>query len=136
MHMEDGTQIPPGHTCDTVITDDVRKTLNLVSDRWTLPTVATLRDGPLRYAEIRRQLGTVSQRMLTRTLRQLERDALVQRTVFPTVPPSVEYTLTDLGRSLSEALRPLIEWAIVHEDTLSASRASFDPPVPRLHQPS
>jgi DNA-binding HxlR family transcriptional regulator len=79
-----------------------------------------------RFSEIKRAVGGISQRMLTLTLRGLERDGLVTRTVFPTVPPRVDYALTDLGRSLRPPVAALGQWAIRHQDEIEAARSRFD----------
>src|ERR1700727_1434012 len=88
----------------------IRETLSRVGDKWSLLIIGTLSDAPLRFNELRRRIDGISQRMLTRTLRELERDGLVTRTVTPTTPPSVEYALNDLGRSLVEPVKVLIVW--------------------------
>src|ERR1700716_372782 len=85
----------------------VSEVLSRVGDKWTVLVVSTLGDGPKRFNELRRALGSISQRMLTLTLRGLERDGLVTRTIFPTIPPRVEYELTRLGRSLLEPVSSL-----------------------------
>src|SRR5512132_1636630 len=82
-----------------------------VGDKWTVLVVSTLGDVPKRFSELRRALGSISQRMLTLTLRGLERDGLVTRTVFPTIPPRVDYELTDLGRGLWQPVEALGKWA-------------------------
>ena len=83
-------------------------------------------DGPKRFNEIKRLIGGVSQRMLTLTLRGLERDGLVTRTIFPTIPPRVDYELTDLGRGLSQPVIALGEWAKAHQTEIESARARFD----------
>lgn len=88
--------------------------------------IMMLFDGPKRFNEIKRLIGGVSQRMLTLTLRGLERDGLVTRTVFPTIPPRVDYELTDLGRGLSEPVMALGEWAKMHRPQIESARARFD----------
>ncbi len=85
-----------------------------------------LRDGPRRFNEIKRLIDGISQRMLTLTLRGLERDGLVTRTVFPSIPPRVDYELTDLGRGLSKPVIALGQWAIEHRREIEAARARFD----------
>src|SRR6267378_6156101 len=97
-----------------------------VGDKWTVLVVGVLGDGPKRLSEIRRALGSISQRMLTLTLRGLERDGLVTRTVFPTVPPRVDYELTDLGRSLLTPVGALGAWAVSNGDAIEAARQRFD----------
>jgi DNA-binding HxlR family transcriptional regulator len=83
-------------------------------------------DGPKRFGELKRMVAGISQRMLTLTLRGLERDGLVTRTVFPTIPPRVDYELTDLGRGLSEPVIALGEWAQKHQDEIKSARSNFD----------
>ncbi len=85
--------------------------LNRVGDKWSIYIVGYLRDGPLRFNELRRSIEGISQRMLTLTLRGLERDGLVTRTIFPTIPPRVDYELTDLGRTLLEPVLAISQWA-------------------------
>jgi DNA-binding HxlR family transcriptional regulator len=100
--------------------------LALVGDKWTVLIVVLLGDGPKRFNEIKRMVGGISQRMLTFTLRGLERDGLVTRTVFPTTPPRVEYELTKLGSTLWEAVEPLSAWARTHVGEILTSRKQFD----------
>src|SRR5712675_2288579 len=97
-----------------------------VGDKWTVLIVVLLGDGPKRFNEIRRLVGGISQRMLTFTLRGLERDGLVTRTVFPTSPQRVEYELTKLGSTLWKAVEPLGSWARAHASEILASREKFD----------
>ncbi|SRR5258708_49919 len=97
-----------------------------VGDKWTVLIVVLLGDGPKRFNEIKRMVGGISQRMLTFTLRGLERDGLVTRTVFPTTPPRVEYELTKLGSTLWEAVEPLSSWARAHVREILTSRDKFD----------
>lgn len=104
----------------------VREVLNLVGDKWSVLVVGTLGGGPLRFGELRRTIEGISQRMLTLTLRDLERDGLVTRTVTPTIPPRVDYELTRLGRTLLEPVRALARWAERHRTTIQAARERFD----------
>src|ERR1700720_3938775 len=97
-----------------------------VGDKWTVLIVVLLGDGPKRFNEIKRMVGGISQRMLTFTLRGLERDGLVTRTVFPTTPPRVEYELTKLGSTLWKAVEPLGSWARAHVREILKSREKFD----------
>ena len=97
-----------------------------VGDKWSVLIVVLLGDGPKRFNEIKRMVGGISQRMLTFTLRGLERDGLVTRTVFPTSPQRVEYELTKLGSTLWEAVEPLGSWARVHLGEILKSRQQFD----------
>jgi DNA-binding HxlR family transcriptional regulator len=100
--------------------------LQRIGDKWSLLVVQTLGDGPRRFNELRREIPSVSQRMLTLTLRNLERDGLVSRTVTPTIPPRVDYELTVLGRSLQKPICGLVTWAMDHADAIHAAQARFD----------
>lgn len=137
---QEGTLLSPGHTthtgrtCAAVDRDAcpaVRDILSRVGDKWTVLVIGLLDGGPKRFNEIRRTIEGVSQRMLTLTLRNLERDGLVRRTVFPTVPPRVEYELTALGRTLIEPLRALALWAAANRKDIQAARESHDAGAPR-----
>ena len=97
-----------------------------VGDKWSILVVSRLGEGSLRFNELRRSIGGISQRMLTLTLRGLERDGLVTRTVFPTIPPRVDYALTDLGQTLITMLQGLGAWAIEHRPTIVAARDAYD----------
>jgi DNA-binding HxlR family transcriptional regulator len=97
-----------------------------VGDKWTVLIVVVLGDGPKRFSEIKRMVGGISQRMLTFTLRGLERDGLVTRTVFPTTPQRVDYELTTLGSTLWKAVEPLSSWARAHVGEILNSREQFD----------
>ncbi len=101
-----------------------------IGDKWTVLVVGVLGDGPKRFSEIRRALGSISQRMLTLTLRGLERDGLVTRTVFPTIPPRVDYELTQLGRSLLKPVSGLGLWARQNRVAIEDARRRFDAPEP------
>jgi DNA-binding HxlR family transcriptional regulator len=100
--------------------------LSRVGDKWTLLVIFHLTNGPRRFNELRRTVGGISQRILTLTLRGLERDGLVTRTVYPTVPPRVEYELTTLGHSLRVPVEALGSWATEHHATVLRSREEFD----------
>jgi DNA-binding HxlR family transcriptional regulator len=104
----------------------VSEVLARVGDKWTILVVGVLGDGPKRFSEVRRALGSISQRMLTLTLRALERDGLVRRTVFPTVPPRVDYELTKLGHSLLEPVNGLGTWARQNRAAIQSARRRFD----------
>src|SRR5476649_306899 len=125
-----GTGLILGHLQGTLhVADDCRavsEVLARVGDKWTVLVVSTLGDGPKRFNELRRALGSISQRMLTLTVRGLERDGLVTRTVFPTVPPRVDYELTKLGRSLLEPVNGIGLWARQNRATIEAARQRFD----------
>lgn len=100
--------------------------LQRIGDKWTVLVVTTLFGGSRRFNELRREIPTVSQRMLTLTLRNLERDGLVSRTVTPSIPPRVDYELTELGRSLHEPLHALERWALSHVTDIHDAQARFD----------
>jgi DNA-binding HxlR family transcriptional regulator len=100
-----------------------RLVLDRIADKWTALIIQVLAQGTKRYATLQREIGGISQKMLTQTLRSLERDGLVQRTVHPVVPPKVEYTLTRLGRTLIEPLQGLCRWSEKHLAELQANRA-------------
>ena len=104
----------------------IRDVLDRIGDKWSVLLVKTLEGGPLRFGVLRREIGDISQRMLTETLRHLQRDGLIYRKVYPTVPPSVEYGLTDLGRSLLLPLEQLVEWSAQNHDVVKAARKEFD----------
>jgi DNA-binding HxlR family transcriptional regulator len=104
----------------------VSAVLARVGDKWSVLIISLLGDGPKRFNEIKRMVGGISQRMLTLTLRGLERDGLVTRTVFPTIPPRVDYELTDLGRSLWKPVEALGAWARHHRAQIEAAKSRFD----------
>jgi DNA-binding HxlR family transcriptional regulator len=104
----------------------VASVLARVGDKWSVLIIMLLGGGPRRFNELKRMVGGISQRMLTLTLRGLERDGLVTRTVFPTIPPRVDYELTDLGRALQQPVRTLGEWAMDHQREIQDARARFD----------
>jgi DNA-binding HxlR family transcriptional regulator len=103
-----------------------RELLNRIGDRWTVLIIGTLNDGPRRFNEIARAVEGISQKMLTQTLRALERDGLVTRTIYAQIPPKVEYALTDLGVSLREPLKELELWATTHMEQVLAARRRAD----------
>jgi DNA-binding HxlR family transcriptional regulator len=100
--------------------------LNIVGDKWTVMIVRVLIERPRRFNDIKRTIGGISQQMLTRTLKALERDGMVSRTVYPTVPPQVEYALTRLGHSLAQPLHALGSWAGENMGEIEANRARYD----------
>ena len=97
-----------------------------IGDKWTVLVVTTLASGSRRFNELRREIPSVSQRMLTLTLRNLERDGLVSRTVTPTIPPRVDYELTELGHSLVKPLHAIEVWALEHVEDIHRAQARFD----------
>jgi DNA-binding HxlR family transcriptional regulator len=97
-----------------------------VGDKWTMMVVGALSDGPTRFNAVKRAIDGISHRILTLTLRGLERDGIISRTVYPTVPPKVEYELTDLGRSLIEPLNALANWSLKNKGNIEEARAIFD----------
>ena len=100
-------------------------TLARIGDKWTVMVVGALSNGPMRYNQIARLIEGISQRMLTLTLKGLEQDGLVSRTMYPTIPPRVDYELTDLGRSLIVPLQSLHSWAVEHRPAMLAAREAF-----------
>jgi DNA-binding HxlR family transcriptional regulator len=134
--MEEGTLKSPGssevtdpwdaHQWDAREGCEVRQILDRVADKWSLLAIALLEGRTLRFNELRREIDGISQRMLTVTLRQLERDGLVTRTVYPVVPPRVEYALTPLGQTLHSTIQALVTWTETHQDEVAAARAAYD----------
>jgi DNA-binding HxlR family transcriptional regulator len=104
----------------------VRQILERVGDKWTMLVIVELEDGPVRFSRLRARIGGVSQKMLTKTLRQLERDGLVRRTVYPVVPPRVEYKLTRLGETLGESLCGVWLWVEKHLNEVERARRAYD----------
>ncbi|MFD9245201.1 winged helix-turn-helix transcriptional regulator [Streptomyces sp. NPDC059556] len=105
---------------------EVRQILDRVADKWSLLVIALLDRRVMRFTELKREIDGVSQRMLTVTLRQLERDGLVKRTVHPVVPPRVEYELTPLGGTLHTTIRSLVTWTEQHQNEIAAAREEYD----------
>jgi DNA-binding HxlR family transcriptional regulator len=121
--------LKPGHLQGTdcrPVTDILAR----IGDKWSVMLVMTLRDGTRRFSELKRGLPGISQKMLTAVLRGLERDGYVVRTVYPTVPPKVEYRLSDLGRELAEPVIALGQFAVQNRDRVLAARQRFDQAVP------
>lgn len=103
-----------------------RRVLDRVGDKWTVLLVLLLSDGPLRFSQLRAHLGRVAPKVLTESLRRMERDGLVTREIFAEVPPRVEYSLTDLGRSLIGPISIISDWAEVHVNRIMASQDAYD----------
>lgn len=114
----------------------VREVLNRVGDKWSVLVVALLQQGPQRFSALKRAIEGISQRMLTLTLRGLERDGLVTRTVFPSIPPRVEYALTPLGETLLAPVLALAAWATDHREDIQAARDRFDRKERRARKPA
>lgn len=131
-HAQDGTFTCLGHL-EVTVTNTItghscraRDVLDRVGEKWSLLMISQLGDGPKRFTELKRGAYGISQRMLTVTLRSLERDGIVIRTVYAVVPPRVEYELTPRGHTLLETVRGLIGWAEAHADDIETSRAEYD----------
>jgi len=112
---------PTNPVCRTIST-----LLSRIGDKWTVLVVTSLGGGSRRFNELRREMPSVSPRMLTLTLRNLERDGLVRRTVTPTIPPRVDYELTDMGHSLLKPVTALADWALQHVEQIHAAQSRFD----------
>jgi DNA-binding HxlR family transcriptional regulator len=127
-HMDVPSQeeAPSSHASNHSACGRVAPVLQRIGDKWSILIVMILGDGPRRFNELKRQIDGISQRMLTLSLRGLERDGLVTRTVTPSIPPRVDYTLTDLGQSLRAPMQAIGRWADVHYDTIQAARETFD----------
>ncbi|MFJ3922824.1 winged helix-turn-helix transcriptional regulator [Streptomyces sp. NPDC090022] len=118
-----------GVTDPVVSCDDdcgIRDVLDRIGDKWSVLVVVELAAGVRRFKELQRSVDGISQRMLTLTVRRLERDGLVTRTVHPTVPPQVEYELTELGHSLTHLVRALADWSLAHRPRIEAARRAWD----------
>ena len=113
-------QVEPG-VCATF-----RDALDRVGSKWGMAIIAAASDGPIRFARLHRAIPGISRRMLTLTLRTLERDGLLVRTVYPTVPPQVEYTATPLAKELFTSTRALSDWAENNHEKIAAARAAYD----------
>ena len=111
---------------DSPICQTLAGLLQRIGDKWSLLVVQTLGDGSLRFNELRRAIPSVSQRMLTLTLRNLERDGLVSRTVTPTIPPRVDYELTELGHSLQKPICALVQWSMAHAGDIHGAQSRYD----------
>jgi DNA-binding HxlR family transcriptional regulator len=135
--MEGGTSQTPGYCADTGADYDVfqwdtredcevRQILDRIADKWSLLVIALLDGRSMRFTQLRQSIDGISQRMLARTVRHLERDGLVRRTVHPTVPPRVDYELTPLGATLHDTIRALVTWTEAHQNEIAAARTAYD----------
>jgi DNA-binding HxlR family transcriptional regulator len=131
--MEDGTSKSASYLEGTECIEwdarndcEVRQILDRVADKWSLLAIALLEQRKMRFTELQRRIDGISQRMLTVTLRQLERDGLVRRTVYPVVPPRVEYELTPLGATLHETIKSLVTWTEEHQAEIATARSRYD----------
>ncbi|GAA3803977.1 MULTISPECIES: winged helix-turn-helix transcriptional regulator [Amycolatopsis] len=134
--MEDGTSKALGYCTgteddeviqwDTRADCDVRRILDRIADKWSLLVIALLDRRTMRFSELRRAIDGVSQRMLTVTLRHLERDGIISRTVYPVVPPRVDYELTPLGISLHQVIKSLVTWTEEHQREIAAAHEAYD----------
>ncbi|KAB1089351.1 helix-turn-helix transcriptional regulator [Neorhizobium galegae] len=125
MRSPSGREIPD--EIDPVLEELVRGIIGQVADKWTMLILEVLEEhGTLRFTQIGKLAGGISQKMLTQTLRQMERDGFVSRTVYPVIPPKVEYSLTELGRSLGAAFCSVWEWAAARHADIAAARKAFE----------
>ena len=125
MSHQEGTLAIPGDHEDTAACEHISRMLARISDKWTLLVVRALGRGPLRFNALKREIGEVSQKMLASTLRDLEENGFVVRTVTPVTPPQVEYALTDLGRDFVYPVQALAEWVIANSTRIDAARAAY-----------
>lgn len=126
MSQQDQSGLPKFADSDHSQCQMISSLLDRVGDKWTVMVVGVLADGPVRFNAIMREVGGVSHRMLTLTLRGLERDGIVERRAFPTIPPKVEYELTPLGQSLVEPLEQVMNWVRLNQEIIEKARGAFD----------
>lgn len=125
MSPQGGTSPKPGDRHDTAACEHISRMLARISDKWTLLVVRTLGQGPRRFNALRREVGEISQKVLASTLRELEENGFVSRTVTPVTPPQVEYALTDLGRDFLDPVQALAEWVVANSARIDAARAAY-----------
>jgi len=125
MAQQGGTSAKPGHHEDTAHCEHISRMLARISDKWTLLVVRVLGRGPCRFNAMRREVGEISQKVLASTLRDLEENGFVSRTVTPVTPPQVEYALTDLGREFLVPVQALAEWVVANASRMDAARAAY-----------
>jgi DNA-binding HxlR family transcriptional regulator len=117
--------LKPDNYGDTAACDHISRMLARISDKWTLLVVRGLGHGPLRFNALRREVGEISQKVLASTLRELEENGFVSRTVTHTTPPQVEYALTDLGHDFLDPVRGLAEWVVANSSRMDAARSAY-----------
>lgn len=122
---QEGTISKPGERGDTAACRHLGRMLARICDKWSLLVIRTLGRGPLRFNALRREVGEISQKMLTQTLRELEENGFVTRTVTPVTPPQVEYALTELGEGFLGPVRGLAEWVATNSDRISEARSAY-----------
>jgi len=125
MAKQGGTLSLLGHPEDTTQCQKIGRMLAHISDKWTMLVVRSLGKGPKRFNALKREIGDISQKMLSSTLRDLEENGMVSRTVMPTIPPQVEYALTDLGRDFLKPVGTLANWVLVNSKRIDNARAAF-----------
>jgi DNA-binding HxlR family transcriptional regulator len=125
MTQQEGTFSKPGDHEDTAACEHISRMLARISDKWTLLVVRVLGSGPCRFNALRREVGEISQKVLASTLRELEENGFISRTVAPTTPPQVEYALTDLGKEFLKPVRSLAEWVVANSSQIDAARAAY-----------
>ena len=125
MSKQDSTIPKPGNHHDTAVCQNISRMLARISDKWTLLVVQNLGGGPLRFSALKRKIGDISQKMLASTLRDLEENGFVTRTVTPSTPPQVEYALTGLGYDFWEPVQALSEWTHANSARIDAARAAY-----------
>jgi DNA-binding HxlR family transcriptional regulator len=125
MTLEGGTLVKPGNHADTAACEHISRMLARISDKWTLLVVRTLGSGPRRFNALRREVGEISQKVMASTLRELEENGFVTRTVTPVTPPQVEYALTDLGREFLTPVQTLADWVVANSSRIDAARIAY-----------
>ncbi|MCP2164812.1 winged helix-turn-helix transcriptional regulator [Goodfellowiella coeruleoviolacea] len=135
--METTFDLPDDHLWNVYLRNcPCRDVLDLVANKWTALVLGVLRRRPHRFGELRREVEGISQKMLTQNLRNLERDGLISRTVYPTTPPSVEYALTDLGAEIAAHLVTISEWSQSRYARIRQARAAYDQRIATQPQPA
>jgi len=125
MPKQEGTISKPGEHKDPATCEHMSRMLARICDKWTLLVIRTLGGGPRRFNALRRDVGEISQKMLTQTLKELEGNGFITRTVTPVTPPQVEYALTDLGKDFLRPVRTLAQWVAANSDRITAARSAY-----------